>query len=312
MRHPRRTLFLPLPGCSVVRLPLLLVAMGLLLPIAHAQLPTQLEPTLIVSAADPGGAGLPIGARTDIAVSVNYNPPQGGRPTPAPTVDRPEGTAPTRVTLSMKATPSWVENVTFEPEVLLFYVGTENVTASCCRASAIARVNVSAAAPAQQREPFVVLATAEPNGNIGPGTAESAELMLYTRVVGIANVTGPESVVLPGGRWSTLDFTVRNDGNAPIVMLLNVTVRPENSQVNFPDRVQLNAGEAQTVTVEVRTPWTNAEFGTLELEATPVVDGEAATPARATVDVVGESAVPALSIVLVLAAAAIALVAGRR
>lgn len=277
-----------------MRVLVLLALVGLLLvPAALAQLPSPTPtPQLTVSASDPGGGGLLPGATTDVPVIVNYNPTPTGRPAPAPTPDRPEDTAPTRITFSMKSVPAWIDNVTFEPSEVFIDIGPEQATTTSHRREVVAHVNVSADAPAEQREPFVVLATAEPNGNILGTTAESAELRLYSRVVGLANVTGPASVTLPGGRWSTVEFSVRNDGNAPLLMKINVTVRPENSQVTFDDTLQLDAGASALVPVEVRTPWTNAEFGVLELEATPIVAGEPATPARAEVAVVGESAVP--------------------
>lgn len=274
-----------------MRLPLLLLAALLLAPGALAQL-GLVPATLSVTANDPGGNGLQPGAMTDIVVIVNYQVSQTGRPTPAPTPDRPEATAPTRITLSVKSAPSWVDNVTIEPAEHFIYLGPENATTVSHRRVSTAHVNVSATAPAGQREPFVFTATAEPNGNIAGGAADSPELLQRARVVGVANVTGPAQVTLAGGRWSTVEFNVRNDGNAPLLMKLNVTVRPENSQVKFADTLQLGAGASSVVPVELRTPWTNAEFGVLELEATPIVEGEEATPARAEVAVVGESAVP--------------------
>ncbi|HET6403568.1 MAG TPA: hypothetical protein VFH78_02880 [Candidatus Thermoplasmatota archaeon] len=293
-----------------MRLPLLLLLAALLAPPAWAQVgivPAQLS----VTANDPGGSGLVPGATTEVTVIVNYNVPPSGRPSPAPTLDRPEGTQPTRITLATKSVPSWVTNVSFTPPELFIYLDPQNVTTPSHRREVIAHVNVSADAPAQQREPFIVTATAEPNGNVAGASGESSELNLYARVVGVANVTGPESVRVGGGRWSTVEYAVRNDGNAPILMMLNVTVRPENSQVEFTDRVQLEAGESAVIPVRLRTPWTNAEFGSLELEATPIVDGEPGTPARAEVDVVGESAVPAVA-PLALVALVVALARARR
>lgn len=324
VRRRRRTLFLPPSGCLGVRLPFVVLAALLVAPGALAQLPVSPlpPPQLTVTANDPGGGGLLPGALTEILVVVNYNPGQSGRPAPAPTAERPEATQPTRITLNASAVPSWVTNVSFDPPELLIYVGVENSSQGTShRREVIARVNLSADAPAEQREPFVVTASAEPNGNIAGVTAQSQELRLYPRAVGAANVTGAERLVIPGGRWVVVEYTVRNDGNSPIVMRLNVTVRPENSIVSFfpqgmrscedersIESMQLESGAAGIVEVCVRTPWTAAEFGALELEATPIVDGEAATPARWSTDIVGESAVPQagglpLALAIALAAA---------
>lgn len=288
-----------------MRLPLVALVALLAAPSALGQF-GLVPSSLGVSASDPGGGGLMPGAITQVGVAVNYDVPRQGRPAPAPTFERPEGTAPTRITLAANAVPSWVTNVTFDPPEFYVYVDVGNATTTSYRRTSIAHLNLSPDAPAQQREPFIVTATAEPNGNIAGATADSPELRLYARVVGVANVSGPERVVLPGGRWSSVEFNVRNDGNAPILMKINVTVRPENSQVEFEDTLQLDANASTMVPVRVRTPWNAAEFGTLELEATPIVDGEAATPSRATVDVLGESAVPGVPVWGLLALLALA------
>ena len=269
--------------------PLLLLA--LLAPTAAAQLPLVTPTPFGVFAEDPGRAFVP-GSVEDVTIVVNYGPGQGGRPMPAPTLERPENTTPTRITLAVKTLPSWITGVTFEPEVILVVMGIENVNRSSFTYRSIAHLNVSPDAPALERESFVVTATAEPNGNIQGASSESPELKLRATTVGIVNVTAEPVLVTPGGRWIDVPFTVRNDGNSPIVAKLNVTVRPENSQVRFPETLELARGEERVVIVEMRTPWTNAEFGTLELEAVPIVDGEEGNAARAEIAVTGESAVP--------------------
>ncbi|HVM45650.1 MAG TPA: hypothetical protein VM582_06915 [Candidatus Thermoplasmatota archaeon] len=292
-----------------MRTPLLLLALALVAPAALAQVPV-VNPQLAVFASDPGRAFVP-GATEMVAVTVTYGPGQGGRPAPAPTPDRPEDVQPTRIVLAAQAVPSWVTSVRFEPAELLVRIQVENGTRSVTL-TVPAYLEVSPEAPALVREDFIVTATAEPNGNIRGATAVSPELKLRATTLGILNVTAEPRVVVPGGRWTDVDFTVRNDGNSEILAKINVTVRPENSQVQFSDTLQLARGESKVVPVRVRTPWTNAEFGSLELEATPIVEGEPGTPARAEVDVVGQSAVPAAPALGALTAAAAALLRRRR
>ena len=284
-------------------LPLLLVALALV-PLAQAQLPGPTQLNLAVFTEDPGRAFTP-GVEEPVVVKVNYQPGNGGRPAPAPTVERPEDTQPTRITLEVKQHPTWVTSVRIEPPELLLRIPVQNVSATQ-RAEAIAYLMVAPDAPALQRESFVVTATAEPNGSIPGGTAESADLKLRATTVGLLNVTAEPMAIVPGGRWTVVPFQVRNDGNSEIVAKVNVTVRPENSQVEFVDTLQLARNETKTVEVRVRTPWTNAELGTLELEAVPIVDGEEQNSARAEVQVRGQSAVPGAPIALVLLAVLLA------
>lgn len=284
------------PACA-----LLILALA---PVAGAQL-GLVDPELAVFVEDPGRAFVP-GAEEPVTVVVNYAPGNGARPTPAPTAEKPEATQPTRVLLAVKQQPSWVESVRLEPAEVVLEMPAESVTGSY-RGSAIAYLLVKPDAPALEREAFLVEATAQPNGNIAGKTAVSPEVKLRATTVGLLNVTAEPASIVPGGRWTVVPFEVRNEGNSAIVAKLNVTVRPENSQVEFPETIELARGEARQVDVRIRTPWTAAETGSLELEAVPLVDGEEATPARAEVLVRGQSAVPGAPVAaLVLALALVA------
>lgn len=275
---------------------LMLVLAMLLAPSVLAQtvppLPGATAPQLSVFVEEPGGTGMLPGTTVTLTLRVTYNPGQSGRPAPAPSAERPEDTTPTRITIAVKAQPTWVDNVTFDPPVLYANFSASQVQPAH-HLVALAYVNISPFAPANEREPFVVTLTAEPNGNIPGQTAESgADFFLRARIVGKLNVTAEPTLVVAGGRWTTVPFAVRNEGNSPIVAKVNVTVRPENSQVEFLDTLQLAHNETKVVDVRMRVPWTNAEFGTLELEAVPIVDGEEGEIARAEIAVRGESAVP--------------------
>lgn len=281
-----------------MRLALLLVLVSFA-PLAWAQgLP---QTTLTVFTEDPGRAFTP-GMEEPVTVVVNYQPANWQRPAPAPTTDRPEDVTPTRILIEVKQLPSWVASARIEPAEILVKVNVEEIAQTYSQ-RATAWLNVSPDAPALQREELVVTATAEPNGALNGASAESPPLNLRAATVGLLNVSADATMVLPGGRWSVVPFTVRNDGNSDIVAKLNVTVRPENSQVEFVDTLQLKRNESRVVEVRIRTPWTNAEIGSLELEAVPIVDGEEATPSRAEVEVHGQSAVPAPPLALALALA---------
>ena len=284
------------------RLALILVLLAA--PPALAQVEI-VEPQLGVFASDPGRAFVP-GTAERVEVVVTYGPGERGmgRQTPAPTPERPEDVRPTRIVLTATTTPSWITNVTFLPSELFVKLQPENGTRGVT-ITVPALLNVSPDAPALLREDFAVTATAEPNGNMAGAAATSAPLKLRATTLGVLNVTAQPMAVIPGGRWTVIEFAVRNDGNSDIVAKLNVTVRPENSQVSFRprdadvppgrtlDTLTIPRGETRMVEVRLRTPWTNAEFGPLELEATPIVEGEEGTPARAEVEVRGQSAAPA-------------------
>ena len=294
-----------------MRLALTLLAMALLAPPAAGQL-ALVDPQLSVFASDPGRAFIP-GTAEAIDVVVTFGPTNTGRPTPAPTADRPEDSAPTHITLSVKAKPDWIDNVAFDPPELLIQMRLENGTGSTYSRTAQAILNVSPTAPALIREDIVIVATAAPNGNMQGKTAESPPLKLRATTIGKLNLTAEPTMIIPGGRWTEVPFTIRNDGNSDILAKVNVTVRPENSQVEFAPRLELKRGESATVNVRVRTPWTNAEFGTLGLEAIPIVDGEDGKSAQAEIEVRGESAVPTGGAGVTLALlASLALLARRR
>lgn len=267
----------------------LLLAFLLALPLAAAQATNPTQPTLVVSLDDPGRS-LPPGGEGVIGLTINYIVPASGVPTPEPT-DLENGSRPTFVTLSLKKAPSWTTGGWFDPPVVRIQVPPGG---GARQARAELHLNVSPEAPAGQREDLVVAATAEANGNLQSASGESPPLKIRPSFVYALNVTpvdeGP--VIIGGGRWTPVAFTVRNLGNSEVTAKLNVTLAPENSQVRFPDSLTLPVKGEQVVEVEVRTPWTYAEFGTLELEALPLTEDDEPPAAAGSVDVSGQSAVP--------------------
>lgn len=274
----------------------------LLLPPAHAQTGV-VPPQLAVAVEDPGRA-FPPGGEGAVNVLVNYNPGSGAMPAPSPS-EQYNFTEPTRITFSVKQLPSWVVSARFEPEELVLEVPVP-ATRTLSRYVQLV-LNVSADAPALQREDVVVVAEAHPNGNIAGRSAESPPIKLRPAAVSLVNVTA-ESVdlVVPGGRWVSVPYLVRNDGNGPVNVTLNVTLRPEDSQVEFEPQISLARNETRVVEVRLRLPWTYGAPGTLTLEAVPLTDNDDGRPATADVEVNGQSAVPAppLGLLAVLAVVA--------
>lgn len=256
---------------------------------AHAQ--SGPSATISLTVPDPAMA-LPPGGEVFLDVYGRYTVANGvAEPNPDPEGD---GLQPTRITFSVKEMPSWILAATIEPESILV---SPNVPNGDTHFRDIrVRLNVSPDAPALQREEIVIQADSDPNGLIPAGHGESPAIKLRAAEVPRVNVTGPSSpYVMPGGVWNDVVFTVTNAGNKDTRVLLNVTVRPEMSEVEFPNEIELGVGESADVVVRVRTPWTEREVGSLELEAIPLTEDDVGPATRLALDVSGESAVPGLS-----------------
>lgn len=290
----------------------LLLALLLVVPLfvgpAHAQAGV-VDATLGLAVEDPGRAFVP-GTNASVTVLVNYAVRPGA--TPAPDPSAPNQTASTRVTLAVKQLPSWGANATIEPSELLIELPPQSGVGGNYARRVTVTFLVLPDAPALKREDIVVEGVASQNGNIKEARGESAPVKLRADVVGLVNVTAEPFVVVPGGRWTTVPFTVRNDGNAELPIRLNVTTRPENSQVEFPTEIRLAPGASEVVEVRVRTPWTNAEIGELELEALPLLEDDDGKPSSHIVEVAGTSAMPGPSTPAVLVAMLVVCLALRR
>ncbi|HWG90420.1 MAG TPA: hypothetical protein VNZ52_06170 [Candidatus Thermoplasmatota archaeon] len=169
---------------------------------------------------------------------------------------------------------------------------------------------------AETRGNTTITATSTDNGNLR-GSTTPASLNFLTAFLPKTVVTGPEGEVLVrGGAAQTLEFRVRNDGNADIQVGLSVTV-PTDVQYTAPETIpSLKPGEETIVPVEIRTPWTGGIRGDLKLTATGTpleVEGRGSSDAH-TLTLVSTSAVPVGGATLPLAGLAVAglLVARRR
>lgn len=284
---PRSRLRLPVRAAFLALVVVAPLAFAGLAPSASAQVPL-VPSTLTVTILDPGGIGLPVGGDSAVLVTVTYNAGPGRQPGVDPATGQYQ---PTRVSFEVTKAPSWVNATRFEPPVANLSLPLSGNAAG----NATLILTVDAAAPGRQREDLVVVARAEPNGNIQGASAESSPLKLRPRVVTKVNVTsaaeGP--LFLSGGRWQTIPFVVRNDGNFEVTTILNVTLRPEDSQVELShETLTLPRGGSETVEVRLRTPWTYATVGTVELEALPLSDDEEPPAARASVEIAARSATP--------------------
>lgn len=294
---------------------LLALALALVPAFAAAQVPGAPAPgrtQLTLFLLDPG-AGFPPGGNMSLQIGGAYQFPAGSAPQPNPSPEYSENTTPTEIRFSAKALPSWVVSAEFVPPVVLVKVplakqaqgGTESFSANVT-------LSVKPDAPALNREDIVVAAEASANGNLAAAQGESPPLKIRVAPVGKLNVTSETDAIVAGGRWSTVVYQVRNEGNSEIVAKLNVTVKPENSEVEFPKTITLAPGATAPVEVRVRTPWTNAELGTLTLEAVPILEAEEGKVASFDVNVRGESAVPFLGGPLLVGALLVALGLRRR
>lgn len=268
----------------------LVVVVPLLASAAHAQLPvTQngVPATLGVAIEDPGHPLAP-GKLEALDIIVNYAVPPGGQPAPNPS-DQENLSQPTHITFEPKSVPSWVMNVTFDPPMLNISVQPGGGSQS---GHAKVILGIAPDAPALDKKEFVITAKAANNGNIAPAKGESPSINIKPAFVAKVNVTGPSEMIVPGGRWAEVPFTVRNLGNGELKVKLNVTARPQDSQVEYPQSITIPVNGSQLVLVRLRIPWTYGELGSLDLQATPLLDGDEGKPSRASMDVNGQSAVP--------------------
>ena len=286
-----------------MRLVAALLLLALLAPPAAAQVPADavVRSQLSVSVEDPGRALQP-GKMEAIVVLLSYSWSTGAQPGLGSDPTKEENASQrTRVHLAVKQQPSWVANATFEQETVELAV---NGPASGTSAAVVNLIlGIDPRAPALQREEIVVTATADPNGNLGSASGESPPVKLRAAIVAKLNLTAEAAQVVPGGRWTVMPFTLRNDGNTELKVKLNVTARPQDSQVEYPESVTLARDQQQVVEVRLRVPWTGAETGIVELEAVPLLDDEDGRPARASIEVLGQSAVPAAGPLVALLAA---------
>src|SRR5581483_7979813 len=272
------------PGIlRIVRLLAGLALALLALPLAAAQanLPIQAQVTGFMD--DPGHPLQP-GANETVEMTVNYQAGPASLPGPQPDNNDPTSSGPmlTHITYRAKQVPTWVENLTFDPPEVY-----ANDT------------------PGGNHQNLSVDLIADPNGPTPGATGTTSEIALRPGAVPKVNVTkdAQGQAILKGGSWQPVRFHVTNVGNGQITARLNVTVRPQDSIVDFPATLTLDPGQTLPVDVMLRLPWTYGESGALELEATPLGAGdEEGKPAHADVDIAGQSAVPALEPLVAVAA----------
>lgn len=308
------------PGSLAVSVRLLaaLLVLPLLVGGAHAQGPLGggvVKSTVTAALEDPGRALQP-GTLSPITVLVIYSGDAGSQPAPDSDINNENGTQPTKITLTAKNLPAWITGASFVPAELNISPGAAATAADGFRETAHVTMflNVSDQAPALERVNITVAVSAAPNGNIAGSTGESPTLPVRAAVVAKVNVTAEAvaqhtgAVVVPGGRWTSIPFIVRNEGNSNVTVRLNVTARPQNSQYEAPATVDLARGETKTVDVRLRLPWTTGQGGTLELDGTPITENDDGKTSTGDVDIAGQSALPAPPLgALVVALASLAL-----
>ncbi|GEM_PF-5087912 len=292
------------PGIlRIVRLLAGLALALLALPLAAAQanLPIQAQVTGFMD--DPGHPLQP-GANETVEMTVNYQAGPASLPGPQPDNNDPTSSGPmlTHITYRAKQVPTWVENLTFDPPEV-YANDTPGMQQEPHHVHVILRIAKNA--PAGNHQNLSVDLIADPNGPTPGATGTTSEIALRPGAVPKVNVTkdAQGQAILKGGSWQPVRFHVTNVGNGQITARLNVTVRPQDSIVDFPATLTLDPGQTLPVDVMLRLPWTYGESGALELEATPLGAGdEEGKPAHADVDIAGQSAVPALEPLVAVAA----------
>lgn len=273
--------------------PLLLFVSALPLPGAQAQAGV-VETSIQVTIEDPGRALMP-GRNETVPMSVNYIWRQGAAPLPDPATVN--GTKNTTIRLSIKQVPSWVTEAHIYPDVVevnfpaTVFIGGNRVVGGPDSPISV-NLTLDPLAPALSREDIIVVAEAEENGNLKAARGENLGTKVRADIVPTLNVTAQPLTLVPGGRWAVVPFTVANEGNFDIVAELAVVSGLRNGQTRAPSEVEVKKGESVVVEVEVRLPWTEAEFGTLGLSVTPVLSDREARAVSAETEVRSTSAVP--------------------
>lgn len=305
-----------MPGLAVSRTmrslgPCLLALSVLVVSLPAAEAQSGPTATLSLTLDDPARALEP-GLEAELELYTRYTVSQAiGEPDPG-VVEAGNGARPTRITFTVVQLPSWATEASVEPSEVFVYPPL-GVGGQVNAPMVMVRVNVSPDAPALQREVIMVEAVAEENGAIPEARGRSPDIKIRAAEVANANVTSlvESPYVLEGGGWTTVPFQVRNDGNKDTTFILNVTVRPEMSEVEFPKEIALAVDQAATIEVRIRMPWTEREAGSLTFEATPLMEDDEGPSSSATVDVVGESAMP-VGAAVPLVALLVAFLASRR
>jgi hypothetical protein len=278
---------------------------------AGAQVPL-VNATLSVAVDDPGHALVP-GKNETLDVHVTYSPQAGAQAAPGQNPDpndplNDNSSRKTRITFTIKTAPAWITNFTFEPPTIELPVTAGTGGGVATNAKLI--VQIDPKAPALQKELLVITAKAEANGNVKEASQDSPEIKVKPAFIPKINITAPDAMVVPGGRWTELPYTLKNLGNAETKVKLNVTARPQDSEVEYDDTATVPLNGSTIVNVRLRLPWTASEAGTVELEATPLPLSDTDAPGRPVhedIDVQGLSAVPGADAALVAAGALVAI-----
>lgn len=301
---------------ALAALALLAAAGAVPAALAQEQLGTT---TISINIVDPARPLQPGATEVLVLSPVVYRTPQSAVGEPDPD-NQQNFTRPTRITFAVAQKPDWVLDAQVVPsEVFVIPPNQFDGRTSVDLVGLVVVLNVSPDAGAGSRQPLVVEGTAEQNGQIPAKTQRSSEMPLRVALVADVEVTSPlaSPFVLKGGEWTKVPFEVRNLGNDDLTVVLNVTLKPELSEVRVPSAMQVLIPRNGThlVEVEIRTPWTERERGTLELEARPLLEDSEGTAERHSLEVEGASAAPGpglLPVALLLAGLAVALRRRRR
>jgi hypothetical protein len=203
-------------------------------------------------------------------VAVDYQADNGAAP--GPDADR-RGPARTIARIEVVSKPDWL-NTSIHNTTMTFDVQPRNVFGTSLQNETDMFLNASLAAPALVRSSITVRATIEPNGNIQGSECEGTKEDVIPLFVSKLAFQGPQGQSIPsrGGLPIIVPFTLVNLGNSPVEVRFRLTTSPEFSIITLPPRLTLEsladgATNTRDLQVEIRTPWSTDEGGTVEIQA---------------------------------------------
>ncbi|MBI4394386.1 MAG: hypothetical protein HY556_11435 [Euryarchaeota archaeon] len=264
------------------------------------------------------GAGLVPNRVQAMKVAVDYIFSPGS----APGVDQGRQ-APARsiARLEVVSQPEWL-NYTIHNVTLAFDVEARNVFGNSKTNETDMFLNASLRAPALVRGAITVRASFEANGNMPTTQCEATKEDVIPLFISKLAFQGPQGQSIPsrGGLPIIVPFTLMNLGNSPVEVRFRLTTSPEFSIITLPPRLTLEsladgATNTRDLQVEIRTPWSTDEGGTVEIQAEslhPTRPDLIGDKPKFSFQLAGKNVVPGLEPWFLAVLACAALVARRR
>lgn len=216
------------------------------------------------------GAGLVPNRVQAMKVSVDYIFGPGS--VPGPDQDR-AGPARSIGRIEVVGKPEWL-NYSLHNTTMTFDVEARNIFGTSKTNETDMFLNASLLAPALVPGDVTVRARIEANGNMPEAQCEGTKNDIRPLFVSKLAFQGPQGQTVPsqGGLPIIVPFTLVNLGNSPVEVRFRLTTSPEFSIVALPEKFVLEsladgAPNSRDLQVEIRTPWSTDEGGTVEIQA---------------------------------------------